>query len=83
MNNSFRTVNYFCKELNLRFYRVPRASFNSFIQQLENIMTFHLIKFQFNLSANKSEHVDNVISMDFAKTAILVLLSKSSIYSSR
>ena len=83
MNNSFRTVNYFCKELNRRFYRVPRASFNSFIQQLENIMTFHLIKFQFNLSANKSEHVDNVISMDFAKTAILVLLSKSSIYSSR
>ena len=85
MGNAFQTVYYFCKKLHFRSYRVPRTSFSSFSQQLWN-MTLHLINFSLILSVKKSEHmvkIDNVISMDFAKTPILVLLSKSSIYSSR
>ena len=42
--------------------------------------------FSLILFANKSEHIvkiDNIISMDFAKTPIFVLLRKSSMSSSR
>ena len=47
-------------------------------------MTFSL--FSLILLTNKSEHmvqIDNVISMDFAKTPVLALLSKSSTCNSR
>ena len=72
MGNGFQTVYYFCKELRLRYYRVPRISFSSFSQQLWTV-PFHLIKFSLILLAYKSEHmekIDNVISMDFAKFII-------------
>ena len=50
-------------------------------------MTFHQIKFQFNFLSQQiwthGQKKINVSSIDFAKTPFLVLLSKSSIYSSR
>ena len=81
--NSFQTIYYFCKEFHLRSYRVPCTIFSSFTQQLWN-MTLHWQNFSLILLSNKSEHmvkIDNIISMNFAKMSILVLLSKSSMYS--
>ena len=35
MGNDFQTIYYFCKELHLSSYRVPRTSFSSFSQQFQ------------------------------------------------
>ena len=44
MGNGFQTVYFFCKELHLRSYKVPRTSFSSFSQQFQVLidLLYHL-----------------------------------------
>ena len=57
MGSGFQTVYYFCKEVHLRSYRVPRTSFSSFSQQFQV-----LIDLLYHLSSQVSLELEKILS---------------------